>query len=62
MYDGLAVADYPRKDFEEFAREVLQTKRDTVIELRNEEAINDQHCAESNVTLTWPKPGFSDQR
>jgi len=42
MYDGLAVADYPRKDFEEFAREVLQTKRDTVIELRNEEAINDQ--------------------
>ena len=29
-------------DFEELAREVLQTERDTVIELRNEEAINDQ--------------------
>jgi Na+/H+ antiporter len=30
------------EDFEELAREVLQTERDTVIELRNEEAINDQ--------------------
>jgi monovalent cation/hydrogen antiporter len=30
------------KDFEELAREVLQTERDTVIQLRNEEAINDQ--------------------
>ena len=29
-------------DFEELAREVLQTERDTVIGLRNEEAINDQ--------------------
>ncbi len=29
------------EDFEELAREVLQTERDTVIELRNEEAIND---------------------
>ena len=29
-------------DFEELAREVLQTERNTVIELRNEEAINDQ--------------------
>ena len=29
-------------DFEELAREMLQTERDTVIELRNEEAINDQ--------------------
>jgi len=29
-------------DFEELAREVLQTERDTVIQLRNEEAINDQ--------------------
>src|SRR6266566_8870179 len=30
------------EDFEELAREVLQKERDTVIELRNEEAINDQ--------------------
>jgi hypothetical protein len=30
------------EDFEELAREVLQTERDTVIDLRNEEAINDQ--------------------
>jgi len=30
------------EDFEELAREVLQTERDTVLELRNEEAINDQ--------------------
>src|SRR5438045_339856 len=29
-------------DFEELAREVLQTERDTVIQLRNEEAISDQ--------------------
>ena len=29
-------------DFEELAREMLQTERDTVIELRNEGAINDQ--------------------
>jgi len=30
------------EDFEELAREVLQTERDTVIEPGNEEAINDQ--------------------
>src|SRR5947199_627097 len=30
------------EDFEELAREVLQTERDTLIQLRNEEAINDQ--------------------
>ena len=30
------------EDFEELARELLQTERGTVIELRNEEAINDQ--------------------
>jgi CPA1 family monovalent cation:H+ antiporter len=30
------------EDFEDLAREVLQTERDTVIQLRNEEAINDQ--------------------
>jgi monovalent cation/hydrogen antiporter len=30
------------EDFEELAREVLQAERDTVIQLRNEEAINDQ--------------------
>jgi monovalent cation/hydrogen antiporter len=30
------------EDFEELAREVLQTERDTVIQLRNEEGINDQ--------------------
>src|SRR5438552_6906946 len=30
------------RDFEELAREALQTERDTVITLRNEEAINDQ--------------------
>jgi len=29
-------------DFEELSREMLQTERDTVIALRNEEAINDQ--------------------
>jgi hypothetical protein len=29
-------------DFEELAREALQTERDTVIELRNQEAISDQ--------------------
>ena len=37
-----ASADCSREDFEELAREVLQTERDTVIQLRNEEAINDQ--------------------
>ena len=31
-----------RSDFEELAREVLQAERDMVIQLRNEEAINDQ--------------------
>jgi CPA1 family monovalent cation:H+ antiporter len=30
------------EDFEELAREALQTERDTVLGLRNEEAINDQ--------------------
>src|SRR5947208_3770624 len=30
------------EDFEDLAREVLQTERDAVIQLRNEEAINDQ--------------------
>src|SRR5437870_1793306 len=30
------------EDFEELAREALQTERDTVLALRNEEAINDQ--------------------
>src|SRR4029077_5275218 len=30
------------EDFEELAREALQTERDTVLTLRNEEAINDQ--------------------
>jgi CPA1 family monovalent cation:H+ antiporter len=30
------------EDFEELARDVLQTERDTVLQLRNEEAINDQ--------------------
>src|SRR2546430_14153974 len=30
------------EDFEELAREALQTERDTVLSLRNEEAINDQ--------------------
>ncbi len=30
------------EDFEELAREALQTERDTVLNLRNEEAINDQ--------------------
>jgi Na+/H+ antiporter len=30
------------EDFEELAREALQAERDTVIQLRNEEAINDQ--------------------
>src|SRR5213075_2089265 len=30
------------EDFEDLAREILQTERDTVIQLRNEEAINDQ--------------------
>ncbi|PYK71107.1 MAG: Na+/H+ antiporter, partial [Verrucomicrobia bacterium] len=30
------------EDFEELAREALRTERDTVLALRNEEAINDQ--------------------
>jgi len=30
------------EDFEQLAREALQTERDTVLALRNEEAINDQ--------------------
>ncbi|HEY2681678.1 MAG TPA: Na+/H+ antiporter, partial [Candidatus Udaeobacter sp.] len=30
------------RDFEELAREALETERDTVIGLRNEEAINDE--------------------
>jgi hypothetical protein len=29
------------RDFEELAREALQTERDTVIALRNDESIND---------------------
>ena len=37
-----ASADCHSPDFEELAREMLQTERDTVIALRNEEAINDQ--------------------
>jgi hypothetical protein len=30
------------RDFEELAREALETERDTVISLRNEESINDE--------------------
>ena len=40
--DGGSVSRLYSRDFEELAREVLQTERDTVIQLRNEEAINDQ--------------------
>jgi len=40
--DGSSVSRLYSRDFEELAREVLQTERDTVIQLRNEEAINDQ--------------------
>jgi NhaP-type Na+/H+ or K+/H+ antiporter len=40
--DGKRVSRLFSEDFEELAREVLQTERDTVILLRNEEAINDQ--------------------
>src|SRR6201987_1294161 len=40
--DGGSVSRLYSRDFEELAREVLQTERDTVIALRNEEAINDQ--------------------
>jgi len=37
-----ASADYSRKTLKNWPAKVLQTERDTVIELRNEEAINDQ--------------------
>jgi len=40
--DGESVSRLYSPDFEELAREMLQTERDTVIALRNEEAINDQ--------------------
>jgi Na+/H+ antiporter len=40
--DGASVRRLYSRDFEELARDVLQTERDTVIQLRNEEAINDQ--------------------
>jgi Na+/H+ antiporter len=40
--DGGSVSRLYSRDFEELAREVLQTERDTIIALRNEEAINDQ--------------------
>src|SRR5438105_3245538 len=40
--DGGSVSRLYSRDFEELAREVLQTERDTVIQLRNEEAINYQ--------------------
>ena len=39
---GESVSRLYSPDFEELAREMLQTERDTVIALRNEEAINDQ--------------------
>ena len=39
--DEERISRYSR-DFEELSREMLQTERDTVIVLRNEEAINDQ--------------------
>ena len=40
--DGERVDRLYSPDFEELAREMLQTERDTIIALRNEEAINDQ--------------------
>jgi CPA1 family monovalent cation:H+ antiporter len=40
--DASSVSRLYSRDFEELARDVLQTERDTVIALRNEEAINDQ--------------------
>jgi CPA1 family monovalent cation:H+ antiporter len=40
--DGESVSLLYSPDFEELACEMLQTERDTVIALRNEEAINDQ--------------------
>jgi len=40
--DGDSVSRLYSSDFEELACEMLQTERDTVIQLRNEEAINDQ--------------------
>jgi len=39
---GESVSRLYSRDFEDLAREMLQTERDTVIQLRNEEAINDQ--------------------
>jgi len=39
---GKTVTGLFSPDFEELAREALQTERDTVIQLRNEEAISDQ--------------------
>ena len=48
-------------DFEELAREALQTERDTVIQLRNEEAISDQalHRIQRDIDLAearLPRP------
>ena len=40
--DGASMSRLFSRDFEELAREVLQAERDMVIQLRNEEAINDQ--------------------
>jgi len=54
------------RDFEELAREALETERDTVIKLRNEEAINDQafrriqrdiDLAEARLQRPAQKPG-----
>jgi CPA1 family monovalent cation:H+ antiporter len=40
--DEESVSRLYSRDFEELSREMLQTERDTIIALRNEEAINDQ--------------------
>jgi monovalent cation/hydrogen antiporter len=40
--DEESVSRLYSRDFEELSREILQTERDTIIALRNEEAINDQ--------------------
>src|SRR6266516_4711235 len=40
--DGASMSRLFSRDFEELASEVLQAERDMVIQLRNEEAINDQ--------------------
>jgi hypothetical protein len=48
-------------DFEELAREVLRTERETVIQLRNEEQLDNQAFGRIQGTSISPKLGCNDR-